>query len=252
MISVVVSARNPVPGSPLERNIKKTIGTENELLIIKNSGGEVSLSSVYNFGLSKAKGEIVVFMHDDLFFMRPDWGLVLQDKFLKNPYLGVVGLAGTQYLHADNYSWTSAGRPYLKGQLLYHFENGDFFATLFSDQKGDFEVVCCTGVFMAVRSEVFASARFDEDNFDDFYFHDLDFCMQVRNNWRIMVTTDILAKHCSPGSFGKQYHLYGSRFMNKHLGSLPASCAETSPDSDNYVPVKCVNLKGKMSHSIIV
>jgi glycosyltransferase involved in cell wall biosynthesis len=67
MITVIISARNPVPESTLERNIRKTVGAPIELFIINNSEGKNGLAAVYNFGAARSRGDILVFMHDDAF-----------------------------------------------------------------------------------------------------------------------------------------------------------------------------------------
>ncbi len=251
MVSVIVSARHPIQGSPLERNLRKTVGEEHELFIINNSAGQASLASIYNFGVEKANGEILVFMHDDAFLMTRGWGNVLVKKFSQQPDLGIIGVAGTQYLFEDNRSWTAAGSPFIKGRVVHHLENGDFFMTLFSSEKGDQEVVCCSGVFMAVRREVFTTIGFDESVFDSFCFHDIDFCLQARKNWRCMVTTDILVKHRSVGTFGEKWEHYGSQLLQKHAPDLPASCTDLVPNHRNPQTIHVVDLKGKMSQETI-
>ena len=252
MVSVIISAKHVIPQSPLERNIYKTIGSEHELFLINNSAGKASLASIYNLGVKKAKGDILVFMHDDLFFMNRDWGNILSKKFSEQPDVGIIGIIGTEYLFENNCSWTAAGNPFLKGRLVQHLQNGDFFMVLFSTEKGDFEIVCCSGVFMAVRREVFDSASFDESTFDDFFFHDFDLCMQAREKWRLIVTTDIIAKHRSMGTYGDKWQLYGSRFLEKYKSVLPASCTDLVPNPDNPKSIRVTDLKGKVSQETIV
>ncbi|KMQ50837.1 Glycosyl transferase family 2 [Chitinispirillum alkaliphilum] len=252
MISIIVSAKKPVPKSPLELNIRKTVGVEHEVIIINNSKGKAGLAAVYNFGVQKSKGDILVFMHDDIFFMTKDWGKVVQERFSLQTDLGIIGVAGTQYLFSEKCSWTAAGRPFIKGRLVHHLPNDDFFITLFSSERQDCDVVCCTGVYMACRRELFDTVSFDETTFDGFCFHDIDLCMQVREKWRIMVTTDILIKHRSMGTFNEQWKLYGSRFLKKYAGSLPVSCCDFVPDLNNTSSAQVIDLKGKISQETIV
>ncbi|MFP4014016.1 MAG: glycosyltransferase [Chitinispirillaceae bacterium] len=251
MISVVISARNPVPQSTLERNIRKTIGSPLELLMINNSNGANGLAAVYNFGASRSRGDILVFMHDDAYFMNENWGAVLEHYFASDPYLGIVGVAGTQFLFNNNSSWTAAGRPFVKGRIIHDLQNGDFFATMFSPQKENAEVVACNGVFFAVRRTLLSQFGFDQQTFDSFYFHDLDFCMQARRQWRIVVTGDIVVKHRSTGTYDKNWQYYGQRFLQKWTSELPASCVNYMPDPVNCAPAQCVNLKGKVTQRTI-
>jgi GT2 family glycosyltransferase len=253
MITVIISARNPVPGSTLERNIRKTAGAPVELFMINNADGANSLAAVYNFGASRSHGDILVFMHDDVFFMTENWAAVLESLFAQDPKLGIVGVAGTQYLFNDHCSWTAAGRPFIKGRIVHDLQNGDFFATLFSPDRETCEVVACNGLFFAVRRTLLTQFGFDEHAFNSFYFHDIDFCMQARrNNWKIIVTADILIKHRSMGTYDKVWHKYGNIFLNKWATELPASCASTIPDPEQPgTSAVNANLKGKVEQRTI-
>jgi GT2 family glycosyltransferase len=251
VITVIISARNPVPGSTLERNIRKTVGAEIELFMIGNPAGDNGLAAVYNFGAARSRGEILVFMHDDAFFMTENWGPLLETLFARDPGLGVVGVAGTQFLYADNASWTAAGQPFIKGRVVHDLQNGDFFATLFSQEREMCDAVACSGVFFAVRRTVLTQFGFDEQTFDSFYFHEIDFCMQARKSWRIAVTPDILIKHRSTGTYDKLWHHYGQLFLKKWAAELPASCTPAAPDPARCVPAVNANLKGKLEQRTI-
>jgi len=251
MITVIISARNPIPESTLERNIRKTIGSELELFMINNSSGENGLAAVYNFGAAQSHGDILVFMHDDAFFMNENWGPVLESLFAQDPKLGIVGIAGSQYLYNNNCSLTAAGRPFIKGRIIHDLQNGDFFATMFSPQKENAQVTACNGVFFAVRRTLLTQFGFDEKIFDSFYFHDLDFCMQARRQWKIMVTGDIVIKHRSTGTYNKQWQHYGDLFLKKWASELPASCADGAPDPANIINATQAHLKGKIDQRTI-
>ncbi|MDO5576480.1 MAG: glycosyltransferase, partial [Fibrobacter sp.] len=199
----------------------------------------------YNEGRAMAKGDILVFIPEDALFMKMNWGVALEQKFGADPVLGLVGVAGTQFLYQNKYSWTAAGRPFIKGRIVYHLENGDFFAVVFSPENGDFEVVACDGSFMALRGTLFDRISFDETNFDSNYFFDLDLSMQVSLIARQIITTDILVKRRVQNTFDKQWHHYGELFLKKHGHLLPVSCVNAVPDPENFVSSKFVNLKGK-------
>jgi GT2 family glycosyltransferase len=247
MISVITYCRHPMPKSIQERNVAKTAGTEYEYLVIDGSKGPLCFAAAYNWALTRAKGDILVFIGDDCYFMNVNWGPALSAKFARDPSLGIVGVAGTQYLFADKYSWTAAGRPFVKGRIVYHLQNGDFFAAVFSNEKGDFEVVSCDGSMLAVRAELFKSFRFDEKTFQGPSFYDLDFCLQVRSKARLIVTSDVTVKRMAQLVYDDEWNEAGKAFLQKHQKDLPASCAPTAPDPEHIVSSHMVNLKGKAS-----
>jgi glycosyltransferase involved in cell wall biosynthesis len=247
MISVITYCRHLESNSVQERNVAKTIGTGYEYLVIDASKGPLRFAAAYNWAVTQAKGDIVVFIADDGYFMNMNWGQALAAKFGQDPSLGVAGVAGTQYLFADKYSWTAAGRPFVKGRIVYHLQNGDFFAAVFSNEKGDFEVVACDGCFLAVRTALFKSFRFDEQTFGGSHFYDLDFCLQVRSTAKIIVTGDVTVKKMSQTVYEDEWNEAGKAFLHKHQKGLPASCAATIPDPAHIVSSHMVDLKGKAS-----
>jgi hypothetical protein len=243
MISVITCTTKNTAGDLQERNVAKTVGTEHEYIAIDGSSG-IGLAAAYNYAISQVRGDICIFIPDDVYFMKMNWGQILQNKFADQS-IGMIGVAGTQYLFQDKCSLTAAGRPFIKGRIVQHLENGDFFAVVYSQENGDFEVVACEGTFMAIPTELFQYVRFDDASFDGMHFHDMDMSMQMRRGRRVVVTTDIVVKKRSQAKFDKVWQHYGQIFLQKYAQELPASCTDLVPDPNNFISSNCVNLKGK-------
>jgi hypothetical protein len=246
MISIITYCRHPMPQSLQERNVGKTINAPYEYLVIDGSKEPLRFSAAYNWAKDHVKGDIVVFIYDELYFMSMNWGGALEFKFSQDSSLAMIGIAGSQYLFADKYSLTAAGRPFIKGKIMFHLQNGDFFAALFSQEKGDCEVVALDGSFLAVRTEVLKKTMFDEALFGGSHFWDMDFCMQARKQGKIIVTSDIVAKRMSQQVFDPEWYAAGRQFLQKYKNELPASCVSQIPDPAKALPVQMVNIKGKV------
>jgi hypothetical protein len=243
MISVITCTTKYTAGDLQERNVAKTVGTEHEYIAIDGSNG-IGLAGAYNYAISQVRGDICVFIPDDVYFMKMNWGTILRNKFTDQS-IGMIGVAGTQYLFHDKCSLTAAGRPFIKGRIVQHLENGDFFAVVYSQENGDFDVVACEGAFMAIPTELFQYVRFDDVSFDGMYFYDMDMSMQMRRGRRVVVTTDIVVKKRTQAKFDKAWQHYGQIFLQKYAQELPASCTNLVPDPNNFISSNCVNLKGK-------
>jgi hypothetical protein len=252
MISVIVCSKlGSSPGALHERNVKKTALGAIDYVCIDNSDGHTGICGAYNEGVKKAIGEILVFMHEDVFFMEPGWDKIISQKFTDSS-IGLVGVAGTQHLFPDPPGWVVAGRPFIKGKVVHETENGaDFNLTVFSWDKTDAEVVAADGLFFAIRRELFSTIRFDETTFDKFHFYDLDICMQVRATHRLIVTPDILLKHRSGGAFDSVWHTYAQRFVEKYRTKLPATCTDEVPDRTKRVPFESFDLRNKIKQVTI-
>jgi len=245
MISIITCSRKELSWDIHQRNVQKTAGSETEYIRIDNRSNRYNLCSAYNEGVRRATGEILVFMHEDVFFVEGGWAQKLTEKFSEES-LGLIGVAGTQYLFADNPSWVAAGRPFIKGQVIHELNQGSsYFLTVFDWQSEDTPVVAVDGLFFAIRKSLFEQIRFDDITFDGFHFYDLDICMQIAKSHHLKVTTDILVKHLSGGSFDQSWKMYASRFINKYHSVLPAYCTSVTPDLSRRIPFENFDLKGK-------
>jgi hypothetical protein len=246
MISIIVCSRKDPSFDVHERNVRKTIGTvTSEYIRIDNRDNRYCLSAAYNEGVGRASGEIVVFVHEDVYFMEGGWGEKLVEKF-NDPTIGLIGVAGTEYLFADNPGWVVAGRPYIHGHVVHELEDGKVYnLTVFSWDREDVDVVAVDGLIFAVRKSLFGALQFDATTFDGFHFYDIDICMQIRRTHRCIVTWDLLVKHQSGGSFDETWKQYALRFIKKHRNALPASCTAAVPDRSHRVDFENFDLKGK-------
>lgn len=250
MISVITCYKKTLGQSILERNVAKTVGVEYEYIPVDGTQGH-SIATSLNYGVSLAKGDIIVVVPEDVCFMKTNWGNVLE-KFFLLPEISGIGVAGTQYLFSHTPSLTAAGRPFIKGRFVYHLQNGEFFAVVYSKENGNFEVVACEGVFLAFRKIYFnRGLSFDEINFDGNYFAEIDLSFQLRKLGKLIVTTDILIKKFSPMQYDNLWREYGNRFLKKWANQLPASCCDSIPDPARSIPPSYVNLYGKVSPETI-
>ncbi len=246
MISVIVCSRQDPSRNLHERNARKTAGEEIEYVRIDNRESRYGICAAYNAGVERAGGEILVFMHEDAFFVESNWAGALFKKF-SDESVGMIGIAGTQYLLAEAPLWNAAGRPFVKGWVIHETDNGKAFElTVYSWDKKDSEVVAVDGVFFAVRKALFSTVRFDGETFDGFHFYDLDLCMQVRRTSRVMVTPEILIKHQSGGSIDATWEKYARRFIEKFHNNLPVSCTNDVPSLSRRIPFVSYDLKGKV------
>ena len=78
--------------------------------------------------------------------MKMNWGCILK-KFSDDPWLGLPELPERSFFLQINIPRTAAGRPFIKGRVVHHLQNGDFFAVVFSPENGNFPAVICDGFY---------------------------------------------------------------------------------------------------------
>lgn len=224
MISIIVCSKNLELLKGLSENIQETIGCKFELVAIDNRKNQYGICSAYNVGIIKAKAPFLCFIHEDVRFLTNDWGKFILKK-LEDKKIGVVGIAGTTILPEDGV-WHSMQRPFVKGRVIHSFndkEQLDKYGTI----SKDFEVVVLDGLFLSCRKEIAEKFRFNDVLFKGFHFYDIDFSLRVSQNYKNLVTYDILLKHFSGGNVGKEFQDNRKKFIETY--KLPYTKLENLP-----------------------
>ncbi len=175
-----------------------------------------SLSEGYNRGIRQAKGEILVFSHDDIEIVSPDFAAKVINRLAQ---FDVIGVAGTDRLCGA--VWTDAGWPHVFGQIGAPARGAHIYVTNFV-MRGAWAtpMQALDGVFFAARREVVEKIGFDEATFDGWHLYDLDFTYSAaRSNFSLAVCNDLMVVHHSSGSFGEAWLPYARKFLSKHLNS---------------------------------
>lgn len=206
MISVIICNRKPKIDPTLEGNIHSTVGVEYELVAIDNSHGQYNIFQAYNEGVRRAKGDILCFMHDDVFFLSKDWGKIVEQIFNDNT-IGALGVDGGHYMPDCPCSWTSCYTTSFhtwrddKDGVCREYSNAEF-----SNGQRLVEVASIDGLWMCIHRSLFDTIRFDDKTFTGFHCYDSDICMQIlAAGYRIKVTYDVNVVHNSYGTYNPQF-----------------------------------------------
>ena len=211
----------------------KKRGDENKEFIdhIKDSCGcDVNVVCVYNpEGLSLSKiyadmtineqidTNIIIFIHDDIEFLRKGWGKEILRLFNEHEDYGIIGVAGSAQFD-ENAAWWNYEKKY--GQVLHRWE-GKSWLTAFSPllDKDLQEVAVIDGLFIAFHKKRIAE-NFSRE-LEGFDFYDIYFCLAnyLAKKCKIGVTTNIRLAHNSIGklkdSWYKNRDIINEKFGNK-------------------------------------
>jgi GT2 family glycosyltransferase len=218
MISVVCCSIDPVRAEFIARHYHQLLGDEpHEVISVR---GPPSLAEGYNFGADRAKGEIVIFSHDDIEFLEPsNWLRNLKRHIAQ---FDIVGLAGTNRLVSA--AWAQSGPPHTFGQVGEIDGGTAPFRVLIlsAPRRAVRGLQALDGLFFAARRDVLASTRFDARTFDGFHCYDVDFTYSAYlAGFRLAVACDLPVMHASEGHFDETWAFYAERFQRKHQASLP-------------------------------
>jgi hypothetical protein len=216
MLTVGYSTRNPKP--EFIEYLKKSSGYKKLEVIEKINNGDKSLSEIYNEILSESKTNLVLFIHDDIYFDTTSWYYKLVKHF-ENENYGIIGLAGTTILPNSGQWWEKRNKMI---GVVNHESDGKKWTSKYSDEFGNKikETVIIDGVFIAVDKTKIKN-NFVED-FKGFHFYDLPFCVEnYLKGVKIGVITNIRITHKSIGMTNQQWEDNRKLFVEKYKNNFP-------------------------------
>jgi predicted O-linked N-acetylglucosamine transferase (SPINDLY family) len=185
-----------------------------------------SLCEGYNRGAAQARGDHLIFCHDDIDLPQADFGLRVLAHLQQHDVIGVVG--ADELVDGD---WSHAGPPHLHGQILHRPEGansdaqGFLYLAVGLHSPAAANVKALDGVFIATRRGVWEALRFDARTFDGFHLYDIDFTYRAhRAGYRVAVPHDLLLVHFSTGRYDTGWQRFNLRFLEKfpELSNLPS------------------------------
>ena len=174
--------------------------------VIKISG-KFNYSKLNNIAANKVTGEVILFLNNDIEFVRNNWGYELASNALRSD----VGCVGAKLLYRDNtiqHAGIIMGMGGVAGHLNKHFYNNEDICHEINDQR---EYSALTGACLAIsRDKWITLGGFDERNLKVNY-SDVDLCLRCNEiGLKNIYLPQVLA-----------YHLESkSRGMPKGLGYL--------------------------------
>ncbi|HEX5127108.1 MAG TPA: glycosyltransferase [Rhodocyclaceae bacterium] len=178
-----------------------------------------SLCEGYNRGIAVARGDILVFSHDDILILDENFADKVEARLGDD--FQVLGFAGSAQL-TDGYWWAS-GPQHMRGAIA-HAAPGDRKISLFVygvNEAHTERVQALDGLCLIAQRRVVEKLRFDAETFDGFHLYDLDFTFSAaQTGFNVGAMTDIPIIHMSSGGFDTVWQAYRERFLEKHAAAL--------------------------------
>jgi hypothetical protein len=190
---------------PFIEQIKETSGCDTHVYYIHNPDG-ISISKIYADMLESpdVNDNIIVFVHDDIEFLRKGWGKEILRLFNEHEDYGIIGVAGSAQFDS-NAAWWNYEKKF--GQVL-HRNEGKSWLTAFSPllDKDLQEVLVVDGLFIAVHRQR-VSENFNRD-LEGFDLYEIYLCMAnyFAKKCKIGVTTNIRLAHNSIGKLKDSWY----------------------------------------------
>lgn len=236
MISVIICSIDPIFFVRATDSYRRAlINVPHEIVGVHDAR---SICEGYNRGARRARGEILLFSHDDIEVIGDDFAprlLTAMSDF------DLTGLAGTTLL--SKAGWITAGFPHIHGQYSSP-QLDQFVIQLFSANKSTPHAQALDGCFMSVRRHVWEAQAFDEDTFRDWHLYDIDFSYRAYSGgFSTGIRGDFLLHHHQRDATAKIGSLERWRLeAEKFLGKFPhLRDTEEKFDPDQLVAVCVAN-----------
>lgn len=228
MISIIICSRTKTISADLFENIKNTVGSDYELIVIDNSKNSYSIFESYNRGIKKSEGEFLCFIHDDILFHTIGWGIILLETFNSDSAIGLIGIAGTKIKTKIPSAWWDCTLDNKVINIIQHFSDKTREKETWNlgfDKTKNVEAVIIDGVFMAMRKN-------DQIHFsteiEGFHNYDMNISLEyIKNGYKIIVTNEILTEHFSFGNIDKTWyestfkiHEMYSKYLPQIMGNM--------------------------------
>ncbi len=225
MISVLICSSNPALLKQAQKNIADTIGVDFEILYIDNRQLNKGICSVYNELAARARFPFLCFVHEDVLFETIGWGEKIANIFSTDTSIGLIGVAGCKYKSSYFSGWFSGMTMLDCANYVHQYKSGVERVHLSpSDDDALQAVACVDGVFMCTTKQVWGLNKFDEHFLKAFHFYDIDFSLRIANQYRVVVTYDVILKHItSGGDYGNNWVDLAISYHEHMRNELPYS-----------------------------
>ena len=129
---VVCSRENDEQKKDFIEHLKKTCEYDSHIMFLINSDG-VSLTTIYDDVMNKIESNIVIFIHDDIEFLKNGWGREVVRLFNDNKEYGIIGIAGSAEFDENSTHKIIGNDPelYKNVKLINNMRLGDFECKIF-------------------------------------------------------------------------------------------------------------------------
>ena len=221
MISVVVSSYQPLLLEALKINVRDTIDVPYEFIVIENKA-IMGICEAYNLGASKAKFDLLCFIHEDIQFASKEWGRNLVELFTKDKDLALAGLAGSKYKPKFVTGWTTSLGEYDRMHILQSLPNKNIITHTHNPNNELYsEVITLDGVCLFITKNCWKENKFNEE-LKGFHFYDLDLSLRISSQYKkVAVIYFIDVIHFSMGRFNDKWVTEAFKFhRNKNIQSI--------------------------------
>ena len=181
---------------------------KHESILINNTRGSFkSAAEALNYGGGKAKGEYIIFVHQDVDLRSSTWLEEAERTLDCISNLGIGGVAGARKTKSSK-----------KLEVITNIKHGIMPRNASNVSLRKPEVVQTVDeCLVVIPKSLFKMLKFDEKTCDDWHLYAVDYSLNIKNYGLNAYTIPMFVYHRSAGfSFSKKYYQTLRKLLKKH------------------------------------
>lgn len=223
MISIVCTCNNStILNSYLMKGLEKQ-GTDYELILIESSKTDFkSAAEALNYGGRKAKGDYIIFAHQDVMMESTTW---LEEAEILVESISNLGVAGI------------AGKSRESSEVVTNVKHGDDPHLAGNEIDKPVKVQTLDECLLIVPKKVFENQKFDEVTCDGWHLYGVDYCLMIDQMGLDVYVLPLPLIHKSSGDpFADEYYRILGKLFKKYRDSYKIIHTTVS-DWNTHYPV---------------
>jgi hypothetical protein len=228
MISIISIINNDVTAKEFLLRGLSYQNTPYDLILLDNKNFSYqSAAQAYNIGSAKAKGDYLMFIHQDVLLPSPNWLREVENSLSTVSNLGIAGVAGMLQPMFNN-DFEISARFYLLEKLnlikvwYYRYARGNVFQG--REKKpwlGKFtsEVLSTRTLdelLLIIPAKVFETSKFDEMTCNDWHLYGVDYSLSASIKCQEVCVLPHSVIHLSLGNLNNAYFKTLVKLIVKH------------------------------------
>jgi hypothetical protein len=225
-ISFVIASYRPALAEECIKSIQESVGHEHQFIVVDTRPEQLNIFQAYDAGAEQAHYSVLCFIHEDARILSSGYWLREVEKYLADPKVGVLGVAGSKDLTGTGRWWEGMGEPHgnrLSGMAVHTHDT-----VTCPNAYGAFDqVLVVDGLCMILKHELYQSLKgYHYEGMPPYVgydFYDIDLCFRAHLAGYKNYTVPLLIEHQSMGVPKESWYTNKELFVSKYLAHLPAS-----------------------------
>ena len=214
MISIICGYNNK---RLLEKCLLKSLKKQTakfEIVMLDNSKSVFnSAPKALNYLNKKAKGEYLMFVHQDVYLRDNRW-LEKAESFLSSiPNLGIAGTAGRRNIKFYEIPLVLFGIKKAHIGMVFHKLERKCWSFKINTP---IEVQTLDEQLLIIPKKVFDSLQFDEENCNGWHLYGVEYCLSLKKLGLKSFVLPLSVRHLSKGRFDESYFEILQKILKKH------------------------------------